>query len=768
MGGEAECGVPPISSTSMSMNDPLRASGRFFRVAGEKMFLKMVVYGPFPDSESVDGTWLPQRDEVARAFAQIAAHGFNAVRICEVPPLWVADEARAHGLRIWFGDEWSRHFDFVGQRPGREGILRDARSRLIEATRKFRDHTGVGGVLVSNEVPAEMVRWIGWREVRRALEEMIEAAKEVDGDRLFAYGNYPPTKWITPRNADVVAFNIYLECREDFARLLPHLHLLAGDRPLLISEFGVNIPDAGEAMQREVFEWSFREAHGSRAGGLCWFTWSASWRKQDGTAHDFWDFGLVTRDDEERPALLASRDILESLHGHADVRERDAVAVVVCTRNGAARIAVCVDSLLASRHPIDEIVVVDDGSTDSTTEIVNGYAARGVKLLSIAPSGLSMSRNLGAAATTAKWIAYTDDDCVVDEDWIAELLDAAGHHQWDAVGGPNITPVREDEANPAKTVVDHAVGTASAVLLDDLRAEHLPGCNMMISRAAFDAVGGFRVNYQTAGDDVDMCWQLLDAGFVLGYQSSAMVWHQRRASIRGYLKQQIGYGLAESLLAKDWPARMTDDGARWQGVLYPAVGLPRDPWGIYGSAFGLAGYPELLSAPAHADDPDWRGQRLILKTLPIIWRWIGTAVYRLQPYVRAYGRWRGGMAWRLPVIRFDWARALVRSPTVIERWFDLSENGPTREELIREIERLFTGLGADVRADDGRREWDLEITRGVQVGSPAIIHVLTVMEYDGNNHCQHFGIRLRGGDSRAVHDVANLIADTVSALTARR
>jgi len=625
----------------------------------------------------------------------------------------------------------------------------------------------VGGIFVSNEVPAEMVRWIGWREVRRALEELIEAAKEVDGDRLFAYGNYPPTKWITPRNADVVAFNIYLEHREDFARLLPHLHLLAGDRPLLISEFGVNIPDAGETKQREVFEWSFHEAHESGAGGLCWFTWSASWRKQDGTTHDFWDFGLVTRDGAERPALRTSRDCLERLRGHSEMRERDSVAVVVCTRNGSARIAACVESLLASRHTIDEIVVVDDGSTDTTTDVVKGYAERGVKLLSIAPSGLSAARNHGAAATTAHWIAYTDDDCEVDEDWIAELLDAAALHTWDAVGGPNITPESEGEASPAKTIVDHAVGTASAVLLDDLRAEHLPGCNIMISRAAFHAVGGFRVNYQTAGDDVDICWQLLDAGFVLGYQPSAMVWHHRRTSICGYLKQQIGYGLAEALLAKDWPARMTDAGARWQGVLYPAVGLPRDPWGIYGSAFGLAGYPELLSAPAHADDPDWRGQRLVLKGLPIKWRWIGSAVYRLQPYVRAYGRWRGGMAWRFPVIRFDWVRALGRSPTTVERWFNLSENAPTRELLIREIARVFTGLGADVRSDDGRREWDLEITRSDEVGRTAIIHVLTVMEFDGNNHCQHFGIRARGGDSRAVHEVTERIADTVSAVMAR-
>jgi len=744
------------------MNDPLRASGRFLRVAGEKVFLKMVVYGPFPDSESVDGTWLPERDEVERAFAQIAERGFNAVKICEIPPVWVADVAKLHGLRVWFGDEWSRHFDFVSQRPGREGILRDAQSRLVEATRMFRGHTGVGGIFVSNEVPAEMVRWIGWRKVRRALEELIAAAKKVDSERLFAYGNYPPTKWITPRNADVVAFNIYLEHRGDFARLLPHLHLLAGDRPLLISEFGVNIPDAGEAVQREVFDWSFREAHESRASGLCWFTWSASWRKQDGTAHDYWDFGLVTRDGEERLALQASREFLAELGGHAEKRERDSVAVVVCTRNGEARIAACVDSLLASRHPIDEIVVVDDGSTDSTSEIVNGYVARGVKLVTITPSGLSAARNHGAATTSSKWIAYTDDDCEVDEDWIAELLDAATRHRWDAVGGPNVTPARVDKAGPTETVVDHAVGTASAVLLDDLRAEHLPGCNIIISRAAFHAVGGFRVNYQIAGDDVDICWQLLDAGFVLGYQPSAMVWHHRRASIFGYFKQQIGYGLAEALLAKDWPSRMTDAGARWQGVLYPAVGLPRDPWGIYGSAFGLAGYPELLSAPAHADDPDWRGQRLVLKSLPVLWQWIGAAVYRLQPYVRAYGRWRGGMAWQFPVIRLDWARVLGRSPAAIERWFDLSENGPTREELIREIERVFTGLGSDVRSDDGRREWDLEITRGDQAGSPALIHVLTVMEYDGNNHCQHFGIRVQGGDSRATHDVANRIADTIS------
>ena len=91
-------------------------------------------------------------------------------------------------------------------------------------------------------------------------------------------------------------------------------------------------------------------------------------------------------------------------------------------------------------------------------------------------------------------------------------------------------------------------GGPSHVLLTDIVAEHIPGCNMAFWRWAFENVGGFDTEYHKAGDDVDFCWRIQQAGGVIAFSPTAVVWHHRRFTLRAFLKQQDGYGEAESLL----------------------------------------------------------------------------------------------------------------------------------------------------------------------------------------------------------------------------
>jgi hypothetical protein len=107
------------------------------------------------------------------------------------------------------------------------------------------------------------------------------------------------------------------------------------------------------------------------------------------------------------------------------------------------------------------------------------------------------------------------------------------------------------------------------VLLDDVTAEHIPGCNMAFRKSALAAIGGFDPLYRTAGDDVDVCWRLQERGWKLGFAPAAVVWHHRRNSVRAYWKQQRGYGRAEALLEAKWPQRYNAAGhVSWRGQLY--------------------------------------------------------------------------------------------------------------------------------------------------------------------------------------------------------
>ena len=71
---------------------------------------------------------------------------------------------------------------------------------------------------------------------------------------------------------------------------------------------------------------------------------------------------------------------------------------------------------------------------------------------------------------------------------------------------------------------------------------------MVFTKAALLKVGGFDPQFTSAGDDVDVCWRILDAGMRLGFCPAAFVWHFRRNTIKAYYGQQRGYGRAEAML----------------------------------------------------------------------------------------------------------------------------------------------------------------------------------------------------------------------------
>lgn len=94
------------------------------------------------------------------------------------------------------------------------------------------------------------------------------------------------------------------------------------------------------------------------------------------------------------------------------------ISVVIPAYNNAAWIARAVESVLSQRRPAEEIVVVDDGSTDDTAAIAAGYGAA-VRLIQQANAGAAAARNAGVRAATGDWIAFLD----ADDEWLPEKLE---------------------------------------------------------------------------------------------------------------------------------------------------------------------------------------------------------------------------------------------------------------------------------------------------------------------------------------------------------
>lgn len=753
--------TPPAPDTDATTPDSSRrviVRGKFLHLEGheEPWHLRGICYGPFaPDA--------PRR--VESDFAQIAALGFNTVRLYEVPDAETLHAAETHGLRLLCGIPWTQHVDFLTEKS----VFRQIES-TVSALAAVGRHPCVAALLIGNEIEKTLVRWMRPRRVRAALELMIDRARATAPQALISYATYPSTEYLVPRNADFLAVNVYLEQREDYTRYLARLHNLAGNKPLLITELGLDTAAHGVMAQADALRW-FHEENllGAAAGGV-WFSFTDEWWRGGAEITD-WAFGITTRERKERPACTTARCLAKKLAPPAAVPR---ISVIVCTRNGARTLQPCLESLLRLNDPDFEVLLIDDGSTDDTARIAQSLP--GVRYHRKAHAGLSAARNRGMEQATGEILAYTDDDCVAHADWLLHLRHAFVDEKVIAAGGPNIPPPPRGRV---ERVVAAAPGAPAHVLLSDTEAEHLPGCNLAIRKDALAAIGGFHTDYIVAGDDVDICWRLREHGGrgCLRYVPGAMVWHHRRLTVGAYLKQQRGYGDAEALLMAAHSQRFGPlGGARWRGGIYGEQLPADDPreGSIYHGPLGLGAFQTIYAAQGGFRWWDWFTGVLWLAVAALALVCRVKSVALLLLIFALWASWRvssrnarlaclhgfrdRALLWLLsflqPVVReAARLRGMIRhvarpsfSPTLPEILPPLKPRKITLTLATlsfwnaagRDRHHLLEALGAELmkqrrvfRQDDGWRWLDLEIKPQNEVSQS----ILTVTEYHGAGRC---------------------------------
>src|SRR5579883_153624 len=550
--------------------------GKFLYSGEQKLWVKGVSYGTFePDAE---GNEFHDRKKVEADLKQIASSGFNAVRTYTVPPRWFLDRALHRRIRVMVGLPWEQHITFLDG-PRRHEI----RERIARGVRACAGHPAILCYAIGNEIPAPIARWHGARRVSQYLRTLWEAGKEQDPDALFTYVNFPSTEYLDLDFADLVCFNVYLETRETLSSYLARLQNIACDRPLLLAEMGLDSLRNGRHTQANILDWQIRTAFEQGCAGAFVFSWTDEWYRGGRHITD-WHFGLTDLKRKAKPALGAVMKAFSEVPFRRDV-EWPRISVVLCSHNGARTIRQSLEGLERLNYPDYEVIVVDDGSTDATAKIAAEYP---VRLILTKNRGLSSARNTGLKAATGEIVAYIDDDAFPDPDWLSYLARTFMTTSYVGVGGPNLPP-------PGCGLIADCVAAAPGgpihVLLSDSEAEHIPGCNMAFRKSALEGIGGFDVQFRAAGDDVDVCWSLQQAGGSLGFNPAAVVWHYRRNSIRTYWKQQRGYGKAEALLEVKWPEKYNAAGhLNWAGRIYsPSVSRSRSRTGrIFHGVWGGA------------------------------------------------------------------------------------------------------------------------------------------------------------------------------------
>ncbi len=242
-------------------------------------------------------------------------------------------------------------------------------------------------------------------------------------------------------------------------------------------------------------------------------------------------------------------------------RTRPRISVVVPVCNDAAHLGGAIASLLEQALPPDEIVVVDDGSTDGSADVARSFGER-VVCVSQPNGGPASARNRGIRVAAGELVAFTDSDCRPEREWLERLLDG--------FDGPRVGGVGGRVRGASRGVVSDYADVRG--LLDPRRAqdgsiEYLVTANACFTREALLEAGLFRERFaKPGGEELDLSRRLRELGYELRMVDDAVVLHHHRTTVAGLLLTVANYGEGHYVLGQLWPD------AR---VRHPVLGIGR-------------------------------------------------------------------------------------------------------------------------------------------------------------------------------------------------
>ena len=276
------------------------------------------------------------------------------------------------------------------------------------------------------------------------------------------------------------------------------------------------------------------------------------------------------------------------------------VSVIVPVRDGASSLPGLLQSLGA--QDLDEtryeVIVVDNASRDRSGDIA---ASHGARVVSEPRPNRSRARNAGAAAAAADLFAFIDADCTAAPDWLSALLACRGL-------APLVAGRVEIETQPSPNAIERYEELWRFNQAAGVSQGWAATANLLVERAAFEAIGGFDAAYRHIGEDVDFCLRAGQAGFGLAFCEAALVHHEaerelspviRRAFFHGYSAAQVLRRLGTGHVAWHTPGIVINPRAALGFHGIAAESLPRGERRVHG-ALAMATYASRVAGSVWA------------------------------------------------------------------------------------------------------------------------------------------------------------------------
>lgn len=235
------------------------------------------------------------------------------------------------------------------------------------------------------------------------------------------------------------------------------------------------------------------------------------------------------------------------------------VSIIIPTSNRENDLQETLQSLDKLNFPREnlEVVVVDDGSTDNTRnmlEQIRNHLSYKLHYYYQGKKGISSAKNLGIQRSSGEIIVSTDDDCLFEKDWLIKLIKAFDSPKVGAVGGPD-RAYKEDSflakcINYAFSSFIGSGGIHGRSFKNIKFGKFYPmGCNMAIPRQVFNEVGLFDVTL-APGEETDLNHRIEKAGYILKLAPDAFVWHKARNSLSGFVAHIFRRGYARTEIVR--------------------------------------------------------------------------------------------------------------------------------------------------------------------------------------------------------------------------
>ena len=335
--------------------------GKFFRLGEKKFYVKGVTYGPFAPNAA--GYRFPSPEQTAADFAQIRELGANVIRVYHVPARSFLDLALEHELRVMVDIPWGQNCCFLDSPQAQMQAVEAVRRAVATCAR----HPAVFAFSVANEIPADIVRWSGAHAIEDFIDGLVRAARELDPECLCTFANFPPTEFLRPRAVDFVCFNVYLHKEKPFRNYLARLQMQAEPKPLVLGEIGIDSLREGEPAKCGMLSWQLEGVFREGLAGAVVFGYTDDWWHQGQQITD-WQMGLTTRERQPKASFQAVQRVFRNAP-YFPLERFPKVSVIVACLDGARTLPSCLDSLRRLNYPDYEIILVDDGSTDTTRQL---------------------------------------------------------------------------------------------------------------------------------------------------------------------------------------------------------------------------------------------------------------------------------------------------------------------------------------------------------------------------------------------------------------